>query len=308
MENKKLQHGLVVIVYFARAIHKKILIRRSRIVFLPNAFWCSAPQFPPQKNGWDSRGARNYSSVPAIPSRSATLITPGFNLDPCWVTGFVDGEGCFYVAVIKNKNSQHGGWKVQPRFQLTLHYRDKALMVKIQKFFNVGKISKEGRESICLQVQSIKELETVINHFAKFELKTKKHADFKLFLRIHEMKKRKEHLTKEGLMEIVAIKASMNRGLSEKMKSAFPDVVPVVRPLVINQKIKDPNWLVGFSSAEGCFFIHVYPDSRYVTGFQVKLVFEISQHIWDEIIMRSLVEFLKCGVIFKNREAISPLF
>ena len=64
-------------------------------------------------------------------------------------------------------------------------------MIKIQKFFNVGKISKEGRESICLQVQSIKELETVINHFAKFELKTKKHADFMLFLRIHEMKKRK---------------------------------------------------------------------------------------------------------------------
>ena len=177
-------------------------------------------------------------------------------------------------------------------------------MVKIQKFFNVGKISKEGTESICLQVQSIKELETVINHFAKFELKTKKHADFKLFRRIHEMMKRKEHITKEGLMEIVAIKASMNRGLSEKLKSAFPDVVPVVRPLVINKKIKDPNWLVGFSSAEGCFFSHVYPNSRYATGFQVKLVFEISQHIWDEIIMRSLVEFLKCGVIFKNREAI----
>ena len=208
------------------------------------------------------------------------------------------------MAIIKNKNSQHGGWKVQPRFQLTLHYRDKALMIKIQKFFNVGKISKEGPKSICLQVQSIKELETVINHFAKFELKTKKHADFMLFLRIHEMKKRKEHLTKEGLMEIVAIKASMNRGLSEKLKLYFPDVVPVVRPIVENQKIKDPNWLVGFSSAEGCFFIHVYPDSRYVTGFQVKLVFEISQHIWDEIIMRSLVEFLKCGVIFKNREAI----
>ena len=114
-------------------------------------------------------------------------------------------------------------------------------MIKIQKFFNVGKIYKEGRESICLQVQSIKELETIINHFAKFELKTKKHADFMLFLRIHEMKKRKKHLTKEELMEIVAIKASMNRGLSEKLKSAFPDVVPVVRPLVINQKIKDPN-------------------------------------------------------------------
>ena len=53
MENKKLQHGLVVIVYFARAIHKKILIRRSTIVLLPNTFWGSteAPQLPPQKEG-----------------------------------------------------------------------------------------------------------------------------------------------------------------------------------------------------------------------------------------------------------------
>ena len=39
-----------------------------------------------------------------------------------------------------------------------------------------------------------------------------------------------EHLTLDGLNKIVAIKASMNRGLSEKLKFAFPDVVPAVRP------------------------------------------------------------------------------
>ena len=51
----------------------------------------------------------------------------------------------------------------------------------------------------------------------------------------------KEHLTKDGLIKIVAIKASINRGLSEKLKSAFPDVVPVVRPLLKNLTVKDPN-------------------------------------------------------------------
>ena len=33
----------------------------------------------------------------------------------------------------------------------------------------------------------------------------------------------------------------MNLGLSDKLTLAFPDVVPVVRPLVGNQKISDPN-------------------------------------------------------------------
>ena len=48
--------------------------------------------------------------------------------------------------------------------------------------------------------------------------------------------KRKEHLAENGLRKIVAIKAAMNRGLSDVLKKAFPDVVPVVRPLVLNQK------------------------------------------------------------------------
>lgn len=47
----------------------------------------------------------------------------------------------------------------------------------------------------------------------------------------------------------------MNKGLSCSLKAAFPNVVPVPRPLVLNKKIEDPNWLSGFVDAEGCFFI-----------------------------------------------------
>ena len=57
------------------------------------------------------------------------------------------------------------------------------------------------------------------------------------------MKIRKEHLTIEGLQQIVALKAAMNRGLSEKLKfrACIPNVVPVERPRVENTKIHDPN-------------------------------------------------------------------
>ncbi len=40
----------------------------------------------------------------------------------------------------------------------------------------------------------------------------------------------------------------MNKGLSKELKAAFPDIVPVNRPSVKNQKITDPNWLAGFTS------------------------------------------------------------
>lgn len=50
----------------------------------------------------------------------------------------------------------------------------------------------------------------------------------------------------------------MNKGLSCSLKAAFPNVVPVPRPLVLNKKIEDPNWLSGFVDAEGCFFYWIY--------------------------------------------------
>ena len=113
----------------------------------------------------------------------------------------------------------------------------------------------------------------------------------------------KEHLTKDGLTKIVAIKASMNRGLSEELKLAFPDVVPVVRPLVENKKISDPNWLAGFTSAEGCFFINTQAKNAYSLGFQVILVFGVTQHSRDEKLMRSLIEYFDCGNIIQRGEA-----
>jgi len=55
------------------------------------------------------------------------------------------------------------------------------------------------------------------------------------------MMNKKEHLTFEGLQKIIAIKCSLNRGLSDKLKTAFPNIIAIQRPLIIDQIIKDPN-------------------------------------------------------------------
>ena len=67
-----------------------------------------------------------------------------------------------------------------------------------------------------------------------------KRADYLLFKKVFNLINNKQHLTDSGLNEIVSIKASMNLGLSDKLKAAFPNIIPVDKPNVLNCKIKDP--------------------------------------------------------------------
>ena len=49
-----------------------------------------------------------------------------------------------------------------------------------------------------------------------------------------------EHLSIKGLQEIVNIRASMNLGLSDSLKTIFPNTVPVFRPQLENITIPHP--------------------------------------------------------------------
>jgi hypothetical protein len=81
----------------------------------------------------------------------------------------------------------------------------------------------------------------IIPHFLKYPLITKKQIDFLLFQKVIELLNAKEHLTEEGLGKIVNIKASLNRGLTESLKEAFPNCNPVLKPSLIYTEILDPN-------------------------------------------------------------------
>ena len=119
--------------------------------------------------------------------------------------------------------------------------------------------------------------------------------------------KRKDHLSDEGLIKIVAMKASMNLGLSEKQKLAFPDVVPVERPLVELPQTIDPYWLAGFTDGEGCFYVKIKASQTHSVGFQVTLVFVIGQHQRDKNLMILIKEYLNCGCVTKHSENVVAL-
>ena len=121
-----------------------------------------------------------------------------------------------------------------------MHHKDQAVLDAIKKSLGVGNISRQGPQAIQLEVQSLNEIEIVIKHFNKYQLITSKQADLKAFRLIYIKMKNKKHLTREGFSQIVAIRATMNRGLSKMQSEAFPDVVPTERPLVELPTTIDP--------------------------------------------------------------------
>ena len=97
-------------------------------------------------------------------------------------------------------------------------------------------------------------------------------------------------------------KASINKGLSDSLKLAFPKVTQTEKLMVKDNKIPDPQWLAGFSTGEGCFYIKITKSSHSKQGFYIQLIFQLSQHSRDESLMRSLISYFNSGNVFKNQD------
>lgn len=105
----------------------------------------------------------------------------------------------------------------------------------------------------------------------------------------------KEHLRWEGLGIFVAIKGGMFKGLSRKLKAAFPNLHPVARTIIHTEKIPDPFWVAGFTTGEGCFFLNIGKDSNMKLGYRITVGLQITQHIRDKDILVLLETYFSCG-------------
>jgi hypothetical protein len=89
-------------------------------------------------------------------------------LHPYYITGFVDGEGCFSINVRPRPN-RGKGYAVELVFKITLSSKDKLLLENIKNYFNVGRLLTHGSNtSYC--VKSLNELQVIVNHFDNYPL------------------------------------------------------------------------------------------------------------------------------------------
>nr|QBM09656.1 hypothetical protein [Dactylella sp.] len=225
-----------------------------------------------------------------------------FTMNPWFITGFSDGEASFIVYVQKSKNVKIG-WVTWLAFEINIMKKDLSILESIMSYLGVGKIYHKSNGSCVYNVRSIEEISVIIAHFDKYPLITQKHADFLLFKAVFEIIKNKDHLTEKGFHRVLALKASINKGLSAELTKAFPNIIPVVRPqFSCDSKVTEPNWLAGFTTAEGCFLVRVMNKPNNNT--HVLLQFKLCQHIRDEKLFRSIVDFLGCGRVYTNKRSV----
>ena len=138
------------------------------------------------------------------------------NLSPDWVVGFVDGEGCFHVAILRHPEMRTG-YQVLPEFTVVQHERDIQILYALKAFFGCGVVRRNHGDRLAYRVRKLECLERIGDFFTKHPLKTRKNVDFIRFRRIVQKMKEGKHLTREGLLEIVEIALRMNTGEREAL-------------------------------------------------------------------------------------------
>ena len=210
-------------------------------------------------------------------------------LNPWFITGFSDAEGCFTIKVQPNAKLKTK-WRVRPVFSITLHLKDLSLLEVIQKNLGVGKISKSGKKAVIYAVDSIKEMPVIINHFDNYPLITQKISDYLIFKQCFEIIKQGEHLTERGLLDIISLKSSLNLGLPDNLIKFFPKLNIKERPGYLFKGIPDPFWVSGFTSGDGSFHIVLRnSDSK----FGVFARFSIHLHVRELEVLKGIASYLK---------------
>lgn len=133
-------------------------------------------------------------------------------LDAQWITGFVDGEGCFFVGINKN-TEMTAGFQVLPEFTVVQHKRDVQILHALKDFFGCGVVRVNHGDRMAYRVRSKEHLlERIVPFFVKHPLKTRKNVDFKKFRQVLLKMEAGDHLSSEGIEAIRAIAEQMNRG------------------------------------------------------------------------------------------------
>jgi len=127
-------------------------------------------------------------------------------LDPYYVTGFTDGEGCFCVS-ISPRNFKNVEWEIRPSFSISQNKKSRGVLFRIRDYFGCGSIRVSRKDNTYkYEVRSVGELfSKVVPHFEKYPLQTEKKRDFYALKKVIEIMHNKQHTTPEGLRQIFEI-------------------------------------------------------------------------------------------------------
>ena len=133
-----------------------------------------------------------------------------------YIAGFVDGEGCFHVAIQRNPSTRCG-WQLVPEFRISQDVSRAKVLDLARMLFGCGSLRENHRHSddhtYVLVVRRRRDLlDSVIPFFERNPLLSCKQEEFVTFATIVRAMARGDHLTPEGFEWLAALALKMNGG------------------------------------------------------------------------------------------------
>jgi LAGLIDADG DNA endonuclease family protein len=140
-----------------------------------------------------------------------------------WVIGFVDGEGCFSIGLVRQnggagRSGYRTGYQVSHELAVTQGAQSVSCLYELQDFFGVGQVLPNRRydnHREHMYRYAVRRradlLDVVIPFFHLHPMHTTKQENFEKFACCVELMEAGHHLTFEGLADIVEIMETMNR-------------------------------------------------------------------------------------------------
>jgi LAGLIDADG endonuclease len=230
------------------------------------------------------------------------MIKNNLLINPFFITGLTDGDGSFWVLINKSKTTKTG-WSIVPYYSIAAGNNPANLdmLIKINQYFEEkGKIrlkTFKNSEAYELEFIGLNNCLIIQNHFDKYPLLTYKLVHFKLWSSILNIMKMKNHLTIEGLNEIIGFKAHFKKGLSPVLELNFPNYNLIRKPDYLpNFNNINPHWLAGFINADGHFGLYTSKKENKLQRCEAH--FSLIQLNTSRILLEEIVKYLGFGNVY----------
>ena len=206
------------------------------------------------------------------------------NLNPYWVTGFIDGEGSFIIAMLSSTGPTKK--KVSLRLSVTQKSHSSGVLYDLKNFFECGSVIPSSKDCMRYVVQGKNDIiNKIIPHFCDYPLITSKQLNFESFKEAAEIVQKGEHLSLEGITKIVELKKKMNKNRS------FDELFSYLN----SKKIElNPFWVQAFIDAEGNFGTLI-TKSEATGKIVTRNRLSVSQSTHDYLVLKAIKEFFKAG-------------
>jgi hypothetical protein len=175
----------------------------------------------------DQHDPRNDSGVRSLDGALLLHNTPALiprTVLATYVSGFVDGEGCFCVSFQPSRRHRFG-WEVRPSFSVSQNADRSELLRVLMEAWECGSIRPDRSDkTLKFEVRKLEDLvNRVLPHFRTNPLISSKQQDVVRFDQVCCLMWSRRHLEREGFVQIVRNAMQMNP--SGKRKYSESDIL-----------------------------------------------------------------------------------